>query len=115
MSSPSTPTLVISVLTNLAGDADAADLLSGGHGAAELSPGEQAVQREMYFKVKTTTKMQKLFKAFLEHRGIPLVQRDALCFLTPTNHVISGHDSPNALDLSDGDQLRCVFDRKNLP
>ena len=109
MSSPATPTLVISVLTN--GD----DLV--GSALQPMTPEELAFSNmsRIYFKVKTTTKMHKLLTAYLERRCIPLNKRDALCFLTPTNHVISGHESSNALDLSDGDQLRCVFDRKNLP
>ena len=106
--SSSSPTLVISVLTN-----HVAETLPGQ--AEALTPAELALQREIYFKVKTTTKMQKLIKAYLTRRGISLCKRDALCFLTPTNLVISDNDCPSALKLSEGDRLRCVFDRKNLP
>lgn len=57
-----------------------------------------------YFKVKKSTKLEKVFNAYSTRKG---VAPQSLRFLFDGQRV-GGHQTPQDLDMDDGDQLDCM-------
>jgi small ubiquitin-related modifier len=60
---------------------------------------------ETFFKIKTTTKMSKVFEAFAQRKGL---QVGALRFLLD-GVAIEADSTPKTLDLEDQDQIDCML------
>lgn len=63
---------------------------------------------ETYFKVKKTTRMEKVFNTYATRKG---VQVSALRFLLDGQRVNSD-DTPTSLDLEDQDQIDCMLEQQ---
>ena len=61
---------------------------------------------ETFFKIKKSTKMNKLFNAYATRKGLPVT---AMRFLLDGARV-DGEQTAEDLDMEDGDQLDCVAD-----
>eukprot|EP01032_Pedospumella_encystans_P009657 gene9657-11349_t len=61
---------------------------------------------EMFFKVKGTTKMQKVFDSYAQRRG---VQPNAIRFMLDGQRIRS-EDTPKMLELQDDDQIDVVLE-----
>ena len=62
---------------------------------------------ETYFKVKPTTKMGKVFKAYAQRKGINI---SALRFLLDGRRI-EQDDTPKTLELEDQDQIDCLLEQ----
>lgn len=60
---------------------------------------------ETFFKVKKTTKMSKIFKAYAERKG---VNESALRFLLDGERI-NADETPKILELEDQDQIDCLL------
>jgi small ubiquitin-related modifier len=65
----------------------------------------------MFFKIKKTTKMSKVFETYAKRKGL---QPTSLRFLLDGGKV-KDDDTPKLLELEDQDQIDCVMEqvRKN--
>lgn len=63
---------------------------------------------ETYFKVKKTTRMEKVFNTYATRKG---VQVSALRFLLDGQRVNSD-DTPTSLELEDQDQIDCMLEQQ---
>lgn len=61
---------------------------------------------EMFFKVKNTTRMQKIMESYSQRRGVGL---DSLRFMIDGERV-TPDDTPQSLDLEDNDQVDVMLD-----
>lgn len=61
---------------------------------------------ELFFKVKPTTRMQKVFESYAQRRGVSL---DALRFMVD-GEKIHENDSPKTLELEDNDQIDVMLE-----
>ena len=74
-----------------------------------------AEEKEVFFKVKRTTKFSRVFKAYFQH--ISLHPED-YCFLTTGpagRRVVEDKCTCNSLHLFDGSKILCAKDRRALP
>mmetsp|Transcript_10774 Transcript_10774/g.15572 ORF Transcript_10774/g.15572 Transcript_10774/m.15572 type:complete len:92 (-) Transcript_10774:304-579(-) len=62
---------------------------------------------ETLFKIKKSTKMEKVFNAYATRRG---VQASSLRFLLDGERV-TGEQTPKMLELEDGDQIDAVLEQ----
>jgi len=62
---------------------------------------------ETFFKVKTWTKMGKIFGAYASRKG---VDADSLTFLLDGNKIYSYH-TPSTLELEDQDQIDAILEQ----
>jgi small ubiquitin-related modifier len=62
---------------------------------------------ETLFKIKKTTKMEKVFNAYAQRKG---VQVGSLRFLLDGERV-TGEQTPKMLELEDGDQIDAVLEQ----
>lgn len=60
---------------------------------------------EMFFKVKSTTKMQKIFDSYAQRRGVSV---DTVTFLLD-GQKINANETPKTLELEDDDQIDAVL------
>ena len=63
---------------------------------------------ETWFKVKTTTKLQKLFDKYALRKGIEV---GSLRFLLDGKRL-NGDQTPADIDMEDGDQLDCMLEQQ---
>eukprot|EP00903_Cladosiphon_okamuranus_P007017 g6825.t1 len=63
---------------------------------------------ETYFKVKKTTRMEKVFNTYATRKG---VQVQALRFLLDGQRV-NADDTPTSLELEDQDQIDCMLEQQ---
>uniref|UniRef100_A0A7S2UU84 Ubiquitin-like domain-containing protein n=1 Tax=Fibrocapsa japonica TaxID=94617 RepID=A0A7S2UU84_9STRA len=63
---------------------------------------------ETFFKVKKTTRMEKVFTTYASRKG---VQVNALRFLLDGERVNPAH-TPKMLDLEDQDQIDCMLEQQ---
>lgn len=63
--------------------------------------------QETFFKIKTTTKMEKVFKAFANMKG---GLRSTFRFLLDGERI-NPEDTPKSLELEDQDQIDCVIEQ----
>lgn len=63
---------------------------------------------ETYFKVKKTTRMEKVFNTYATRKG---VQVAALRFLLDGQRV-NADDTPTSLELEDQDQIDCMLEQQ---
>eukprot|EP00629_Pelagomonadales_sp_RCC1024_P006560 CAMPEP_0119263278 /NCGR_PEP_ID=MMETSP1329-20130426/2729_1 /TAXON_ID=114041 /ORGANISM="Genus nov. species nov., Strain RCC1024" /LENGTH=239 /DNA_ID=CAMNT_0007262979 /DNA_START=221 /DNA_END=940 /DNA_ORIENTATION=+ len=61
-----------------------------------------------YFKVLTSTKLDKVFNAYSQRKG---VARDALRFLFDGQRVF-GYQTADDIDMDDGDQIDCLLEQQ---
>ena len=61
---------------------------------------------ETYFKLKYTTRMERVFSVFATHKGMPAT---ALRFLLDEQRISNGH-TPLSLNLEDQDQIDCLLE-----
>jgi len=57
------------------------------------------------FKIKTTTKLEKVFEAYANRKG---VEKGNLRFFIDGEHI-PGHQTPADLELEDNDQIDCML------
>ncbi|CAH0481557.1 unnamed protein product [Peronospora belbahrii] len=62
---------------------------------------------ETFFKVKPNTKMEKIFSAYAQRKGVPA---SALRFLLDGTRI-SGDQTPKMLELEDQDQIDCALEQ----
>jgi small ubiquitin-related modifier len=62
---------------------------------------------ETFFKIKKTTKMQKVFETYAQRKG---VQIGSLRFLLDGERITS-EQTPKMLELEDQDQIDCVLEQ----
>lgn len=62
---------------------------------------------ETFFKVKKTTKMQKVFDAYASRKG---VAKNAMRFLVDGERI-EEDATPESLDLEDQDQIDCLLEQ----
>uniref|UniRef100_K3X7L8 Ubiquitin-like domain-containing protein n=1 Tax=Globisporangium ultimum (strain ATCC 200006 / CBS 805.95 / DAOM BR144) TaxID=431595 RepID=K3X7L8_GLOUD len=62
---------------------------------------------ETFFKVKPNTKMEKIFSAYAQRKGVPV---SALRFLLDGTRI-SGDQTPKMLELEDQDQIDCALEQ----
>jgi len=62
---------------------------------------------ETFFKIKKTTKMQKVFETYAQRKG---VQPQSLRFLLDGERIESDQ-TPKMLELEDQDQIDCVLEQ----
>lgn len=63
---------------------------------------------ETYFKVKKTTRMEKVFSTYASRKGVSV---GALRFLLDGQRV-SGDQTPTSLELEDQDQIDCMLEQQ---
>jgi len=63
---------------------------------------------ETFFKVKKTTKLDKVFNAYSQRKG---VNSNSLRFLFDGQRV-RGDQTPADIDMDDGDQLDCMLEQQ---
>eukprot|EP00752_Nemacystus_decipiens_P011301 g10043.t1 len=63
---------------------------------------------ETFFKVKKTTRMEKVFNTYATRKG---VQVQALRFLLDGQRV-NENDTPTSLELEDQDQIDCMLEQQ---
>lgn len=62
---------------------------------------------ETYFKIKKTTKMEKVFSTYAQRKG---VQVSSLRFLLDGERI-NPTDTPKQLELDDQDQIDCMLEQ----
>ena len=62
---------------------------------------------EIFFKVKNTTKMSKVFAAYAQRKS---VQQTSLRFLLDGERI-NNDDTPKTLELEDQDQIDCLLEQ----
>lgn len=62
---------------------------------------------ETYFKVKKTTRMEKVFSTYAQRKGVSV---SALRFLLDGDRL-SGDQTPTSLELEDQDQIDCMLEQ----
>ncbi|TDH70187.1 hypothetical protein CCR75_002203 [Bremia lactucae] len=62
---------------------------------------------ETFFKVKPNTRMEKIFSAYAQRKGVPA---SALRFLLDGVRI-SGDQTPKMLELEDQDQIDCALEQ----
>ena len=62
---------------------------------------------ETYFKIKKTTKMEKVFQTYAQRKG---VQAQSLRFLIDGERI-DGEQTPKQLELDDQDQIDCMLEQ----
>ncbi|ETV73468.1 hypothetical protein H257_11600 [Aphanomyces astaci] len=62
---------------------------------------------ETFFKVKPHTKMEKIFSAYAQRKGVPVT---ALRFLLDGTRI-GGDQTPKMLELEDQDQIDCALEQ----
>ena len=62
---------------------------------------------ETFFKIKKTTRMEKVFEKYAERKGI---QSTSLRFLLDGERI-KGDSTPKMLELEDQDQIDCMADQ----
>lgn len=62
---------------------------------------------ETYFKVKKTTRMEKVFSTYAQRKGVSV---GALRFLLDGERV-NGDQTPTSLELEDQDQIDCMLEQ----
>mmetsp|Transcript_22628 Transcript_22628/g.33082 ORF Transcript_22628/g.33082 Transcript_22628/m.33082 type:complete len:100 (+) Transcript_22628:86-385(+) len=62
---------------------------------------------ETYFKIKKTTKMDKVFQTYAQRKG---VQVNSLRFLLDGERI-QGEQTPKQLELDDQDQIDCMLEQ----
>ncbi|KAI9917773.1 hypothetical protein PsorP6_012684 [Peronosclerospora sorghi] len=62
---------------------------------------------ETFFKVKPNTKMEKIFTAYAQRKGVPA---SALRFLLDGTRI-TGDQTPKMLELEDQDQIDCALEQ----
>jgi len=77
-----------------------ADMPAAG-GAEHLNIKVTDGNNEVFFKIKRSTKLEKLMRAFCERQGKDM---KTARFLFDGNRV-QGHDTPDTLDMADGDSI----------
>ena len=63
---------------------------------------------ETYFKVKKTTRMEKVFNTYATRKGVSV---QALRFLLDGSRV-NADDTPTSLELEDQDQIDCMLEQQ---
>ncbi|CAM9323482.1 unnamed protein product [Ectocarpus sp. 6 AP-2014] len=63
---------------------------------------------ETYFKVKKTTRMEKVFTTYASRKGVSVA---ALRFLLDGSRV-GAEDTPTSLELEDQDQIDCMLEQQ---
>eukprot|EP00904_Undaria_pinnatifida_P009381 jgi/Undpi1/5573/HiC_scaffold_2.g00849.m1 len=63
---------------------------------------------ETYFKVKKTTRMEKVFTTYATRKGVSVA---ALRFLLDGQRV-AAEDTPTSLELEDQDQIDCMLEQQ---
>ncbi|CAM9918122.1 unnamed protein product [Scytosiphon promiscuus] len=63
---------------------------------------------ETYFKVKKTTRMEKVFTTYATRKGVSV---SALRFLLDGQRV-APEDTPTSLELEDQDQIDCMLEQQ---
>ena len=77
----------------------------GGEGSLNIRIRDQTGE-ETFFKVKRTTKMEKVFNTYAQRKG---VNQSALRFLWNAERI-SDDATPASLDLEDQDFVECFFE-----
>ena len=78
----------------------------GGEGSLNIRIRDQTGE-ETFFKVKRTTKMEKVFNTYAQRRG---VNQDSLRFLLD-HERINADSTPASLELEDQDQIDCLLEQ----
>jgi small ubiquitin-related modifier len=92
----------IDVFIHQVGGADTEDVKPAmGEEAAITIKVREPTGEEIAFKVKKTTKMQKIIDAYANRKGVAV---NALRFLLDGNRI-NADDTPKTLELEDGDQI----------
>ncbi|CAM9866092.1 unnamed protein product, partial [Ectocarpus sp. 8 AP-2014] len=73
-----------------------------------LLPASQQTGEETYFKVKKTTRMEKVFTTYASRKGVSV---SALRFLLDGSRV-GPEDTPTSLELEDQDQIDCMLEQQ---
>ena len=79
----------------------------GGEGSLNIRIRDQTGE-ETFFKVKKTTKLDKVFNAYSTRKGVAAT---SLRFLFDGSRV-RGDQTPADIDLEDGDQLDCMLEQQ---
>jgi len=88
---------------------------SGGESKPEVPTGNEPITirvrdqtgEETYFKIKKTTKMEKVFQTYAQRKG---VQSSSLRFLLDGERIM-GDQTPKQLELDDQDQIDCMLEQ----
>jgi len=81
--------------------------LEGGEGSLNIRIRDQTGE-ETFFKVKKTTKLDKVFNAYSTRKGVAAT---SLRFLFDGSRV-RGDQTPADIDMEDGDQLDCMLEQQ---
>ena len=81
----------------------------GGEGSLNIRIRDQTGE-ETFFKVKKTTKLDKVFNAYSTRKGVAAT---SLRFLFDGSRV-RGDQTPADIDMEDGDQLDCMLEQQGL-
>ena len=76
----------------------------GGEGSLNIRIRDQTGE-ETFFKVKRTTKMEKLFNTYAQRKG---VNQNSLYFLDDGERI-NPEETPASLELEDQDQIDCML------
>ena len=79
----------------------------GGEGSLNIRIRDQTGE-ETFFKVKKTTKLDKVFNAYSTRKGVAAT---SLRFLFDGSRV-RGDQTPADIDMEDGDQLDCMLEQQ---
>ena len=80
---------------------------AGGENSLNIRIRDQTGE-ETFFKVKKTTKLDKVFNAYSQRKG---VNATSLRFLFDGQRV-RGDQTPQDIDMDDGDQLDCMLEQQ---
>ena len=78
----------------------------GGEGSLNIRIRDQTGE-ETFFKVKRTTKMEKVFNTYAQRKG---VNQNSLRFLLDGEKIFP-EETPASLDLEDQDQIDCLLEQ----
>ena len=77
-------------------------------GTSCSTPCRAQLGEETFFKVKKTTKMEKVFMTYAQRRG---VQPSSLRFLYDGDRILATQ-TPESLDMEDQDQIDCMLEQQ---
>ena len=69
------------------------------------------VRAQTFFKVKKTTRMEKVFNTYAQRKG---VNQNSLRFLLDGERI-NADSTPKSLDLEDQDQIDCMLEQRACP
>ena len=69
------------------------------------------MRAQTFFKVKKTTRMEKVFNTYAQRKG---VNQNSLRFLLDGERI-NADSTPKSLDLEDQDQIDCMLEQRACP